>query len=141
MLELQEHLNAGILRSKLYNHMKQISAERGRLPFAKGKIRKDGRQELPREQMPWKYVDEMKAEGFLMETREPIIIGGRVHYWFRMTEQGEQLFRTVQFGMNFGPDDIPKLVDDPKASEQLKKKLDKLMDKGFPFGKKARSKK
>jgi len=137
VLDLQEHLNNGILRSKLYQHMKQISMERGRLPFVKGKIRMDGSQELPREQMPWKYVDELKADGFLMETKEPVIIGNKRHYWFRMTEKGQELFRKVQFGMIFGPDDSLELIDDPRVRERVKKKMDKLMDKGFPFGKRS----
>ncbi len=139
--QLEERLSDGILRADVYKHIDNILSTRKSLPFGKVKKLKDGTLMPPPEQMPWKYVDELKDERFLVETKEPVLLGGKRHYWFRMTEKGEQLFRTVQFGMNFGPEDIPKLVDDPKASEQLKKKLDTLMDKGFPFGKKARSKK
>jgi len=108
-------------RQDVYNYMQDLK-NNGKTIFVDTK---------PYERMVWNYVDNFVEEGFLIKT-DSHFVGNNEHYKFKMTTKGIDYHKRVSFALNFGPSDIPNLVDSPNLKKDIAKKIDDSLERSYP---------
>lgn len=108
-------------RADVYRHMQNVKDNERQIFVTK----------KPYETQVWRYVDALAEEG-LIQITEKFVVANRNHYKFKLTDKGVDLHRRISFALNFGPDDISKLIDSSECRGQLAGKIDDLLSRSFP---------